>query len=868
MKRTFLAVLAVLCLFSVPAPASEIEEGFRNPPKGCALQTWWHWVDDCVTREGISRDLKAMSGAGISTAFVFSPKMATMEPMVEQMSPEWLDLFAFAISEAKKYGIELGFHNCPGWSSSGGPWIGPEDSMKCLVSAALDIRLGDLDARQSLALPRPPQKLGFYRDLRLYAFPARLPPRIVSGEPPGVLPLGKQDGIECTFEYAEAFAPSVAAIDLAAVDFCMAVDVFADEGGKWVRRGGKEFRLYRSQDVPRIVPVEKGPPSGRWKFAFRRIANPAWIPRRDLEVRSIALGDWPCEGARTSLKHEDIVDFGNVVQRGEVQVALLAERLPREVSETWRIVRAGYTTTATPPAPAAIGGLECDKLDRKGLAKHWKNMPARILSLPGARDVVKHVAIDSYEVGKQTWTETLPEEFLRRTGHEIWPALPSLLGYRVAFAEGVANSAEVDKVIADLYAENYYDYFAELCRAAGVKAVTEPYGGPFDPVRCGKLADVPTCEFWIGKPLSYSVEKAVSIARAYGKNIVAAEAFTTDAREGRWQATPAVLRRIGDNAWMAGVNQFVYHSYVHQPYVDRVPGCSLGPHGTQLNVNTTWWPQMHVWSDYVARGQFLLQYGHIVKDRHEIVPAKVEARVREGDNGERIWFVRNKSGEAWKGVLPLTGGATGPSGAVEFDATSGRIYEVEQTSAGVVADLAPGETRFYVFAEGVKGEARAVPGEIIADLSHGWTIAAFSGPAAPDAPVKADDLFDWSKAADERLRHFSGAADYVREGAFPAGILDLGEVHDISEVRVDGALAGTLAYSPYRIEIPAGTRLEVKVVNTWPNRLIGDAARRKRGEEPFTWSNWAKSWGAGEALLPSGLIGPVVCRKAQRKCSP
>ena len=170
-KKTALASVLALLALSPLLQAAEIVDGFRNPPKSCALQTWWHWIDDCVTREGISRDLKAMADAGISTAFVFSPKTWTMQPTVETMSPEWLDLFTFAIAEAKRNGIELGFHNCPGWSSSGGPWIAPEDSMKCLVSSSRDIRLGDLGGQSSLVLPDPPQKLGFYHDVRLYAFP-------------------------------------------------------------------------------------------------------------------------------------------------------------------------------------------------------------------------------------------------------------------------------------------------------------------------------------------------------------------------------------------------------------------------------------------------------------------------------------------------------------------------------------------------------------------------------------------------------------------------------------------------------------------------------------------------------------------------
>lgn len=839
---------------------SAIVSGFRDPPPSCSLQTWWHWMDDCVTREGIARDLKAMAEAGIGTAYVFAPRMSNLPTTAKTMSPEWLDLFAFAIEEAKRNGIELGFHNGPGWSSSGGPWISPDDSMKCLVSSALDVRTADLDSAKPVALPQPPANCGFYRDIRLFAFPVELPPSLASGEIPESIPMGKTDTFDCAFEYAKPFAPSVAVLDVASPSFYLGVEVFAEVDGAWEKRGGRDFRLFREPDAPRTVALAEGAPARRWQVRFRALPNPPWVPRADLPLRALALGSWPFAEGGGAIDAERLLDLGSVPEDGIINASDLLAALTSPVNAppppSWRLLRVGYTTTGGGPAPSTIGGLECDKLDRRGLATHWNAMPARILSLPGAHEVVRYVVMDSYEVGKQTWTESLPDEFRRRTGHDIWSALPAVLGYRVATDEQTAEwKNEFDGVIAELFAENYYDFFAELCHAAGVKAVTEPYGGPFDPVRCGRGADVPTCEFWLGNPLGDSVGKAVEIARTHGKNIIAAEAFTTEAREGRWQATPAQLRRAGDEAWAAGVNQLVYHSYVHQPYIDRVPGSSLGRHGSQLNVNTTWWPQMHVWTDYVRRGQFLLQYGHIARDRHDIVPGKVEALVREGDEGERIWFVRNKGGESVHETLTMDC-ATGLP-VCEFDAVRGRIFEVERAKEGVIVDLAPGESRFFVFAAGLKGEKRTMAGEEIADLSGSWTIAAFSGLAAPESPVEADPLFDWSQSADESLRHFSGAADYVREGAFPPGILDLGDVRDIAEVRVDGKRVGTLAYPPYRVEVPAGTRLEIRVVNTWPNRLIGDAIRRSRGEEPFSWSNWTEGWSPDDKLLPAGLLGPV-----------
>ena len=839
------------------APGARLMDGFRNPPVECAVQAWWHWMDDCVTRVGIARDLEAMADAGISTAYVFAPRMSNLPATARTMSPEWLDLFAFAISEARKRGLELGFHNCPGWSSSGGPWISPADSMKCAVSSARDVSLSALDPAGTVSLPRPPAKLDFYHDIRVFAFPVDIPPPLVSNDVPSSIPIGKADHFECELEYAEAFSPSVAVLDMAASSLCLGGDVFACRGdGEWEMRGSRDFRLYREPDAPRTVPIAAGAPASRWKMRFRARKNPPWIPRRDIPLRSLELGNQPFMDSRAAISPESLVDLGDAVSGDEVPAGELLRRLPAGVSRTWRVLRIGYTTTGGGPAPATIGGLECDKLDRRGLAAHWKAMPARILALPGAADVVRSVVIDSYEVGRQTWTESLPEEFRRRAGCEIWPALLATLGYRIDSDERTAElRGTFDGVVGELFAENYYDYFAELCHAAGVKAVTEPYGGPFDSIRCGRGADVPTCEFWLGKPLGFSVAKAVEIARRHGRNIVAAEAFTTEAREGRWQATPAELRRAGDAAWAAGVNQLVYHSYVHQPYIDRAPGTSLGRHGSQLNVNTTWWPQMRVWTDYVRRGQFLLQYGRIAKDRHDMVSGKIEALVREGDDGERIWFVRNKRGERVRETIGMDC-ATGLP-VCEFDAVSGRIFAVEPAGGGIAVELGPQESRFFVFAEGVGGERRPVPGAELADLSRGWTVAAFHGLAAPQAPVKADALFDWGKSPDEAIRHFAGAADYVREGAFPAGILDLGEVHEVAEVRVDGNLAGTLAYSPFRIEIPAGNRLEVRVVNTWPNRLIGDAIRKSRGEEPYTWSNWNGGWGADDTPLPSGLLGPV-----------
>lgn len=663
MKALSLAVL-LFAGASGSAAARPLAARFADPPASSRLQAWFHWNGDCVTEEGLVADLKAMGEMEIGTAHVFLPAMAHLPATAKPLTPEWFALWRTAIREAKRNNLTLGFHNCPGWSSSGGPWITPENAMKMVVASETDVAAG----ARTAALPRPTTLRGFYRDVAVLAFPIPRPPRLVraSGDFPGdfagfcagtnalTLPLGSPDArCELTLEFDRPSSPATAVFSLDETQFYAKGDVAASADGKmWTPCGDWRYELFNAQRTPKTLRLAAPPKDARFfRVRFQAIPTPPWVGVRDKKLTSFAFTALPRvenvdakNSASTTFAYQapaapaapglPLAAFVDLTPhlRADGALDLAGTPLARAPSapgaDLWRVLRIGYTATGKGCAPATLPGLECDKLSKKGLDAHWPHMPQRLLDEPGAKDVVTVSIIDSYEVGGQNWTEAMPDEFRARRGYALTPWLPALLGYVVESAGETAKFLyDFQRTVSDLFAENYYDYFAALCRRAGVRAACEPYGGPFDSLRCGARADVPTGEFWLGRSPHGSPRLAASIGHLNGRAQIAAEAFTTEAKEGRWQITPAELRRSGDAGWLDGVSQLVYHSYLHQPFPNAQPGISLGRHGTQLNRFTTWWPEGVHWSRYVRRGQFLLQSG---KPRAEVLVFAGESRPNGG----------------------------------------------------------------------------------------------------------------------------------------------------------------------------------------------------------------------------------------------
>ena len=138
MKKELSSLLSLVCVFSLGVAgmacgADALAEGFADPPAESRPRTWWHWMDNNISRAGITKDLEAMKRAGLGGATILDiAEFRHDKGAVKSLSPEWYGMVNWAGREADRLGLSLSFHNCPGWSSSGGPWIKPENAMKMM----------------------------------------------------------------------------------------------------------------------------------------------------------------------------------------------------------------------------------------------------------------------------------------------------------------------------------------------------------------------------------------------------------------------------------------------------------------------------------------------------------------------------------------------------------------------------------------------------------------------------------------------------------------------------------------------------------------------------------------------------------------
>jgi len=152
-----------------------LSEHFKSPEQIYGTDCWWWWLNSHVSKEAITKELEAMKARHFYGAMVFDAGGYNQRgnkniPVGPQFgSKEWNELFVYALDEAKRLGLEMGFNIMSGWNL-GSPRVTPEYAAKQLVFTENKVQGGK---KVKVSLEKPLENKGFYKDIVVLAFPLK-----------------------------------------------------------------------------------------------------------------------------------------------------------------------------------------------------------------------------------------------------------------------------------------------------------------------------------------------------------------------------------------------------------------------------------------------------------------------------------------------------------------------------------------------------------------------------------------------------------------------------------------------------------------------------------------------------------------------
>jgi len=569
---------------------------FENPDDASKAGGYWWWFNTLMDKAGITRDMNEFKAKGIGEVLlVNSAEGLGSLPMPsgpQMLSDEWMELFRFALEEAQRVGVKVGFNLCAGWCM-GGPWIEPRESGRWFLQSKKPVT-GPMKFEEKL--PLPGNRDG-YNDVR---------------NPPNV-----QDYIDLPLEKLDYRDTAVTAIRLPGGE------------GAVIKGNRKELLPAKSNRMD----------ASNWTLAEVIVEKP--------------LRPFPAEPNDKPVPTSDVVDLTDKMAPDGTLTWDVPEG-DWMIIRTGHRMTGSKVFLGLPGADGlSVDWLNRSGMDKQFEVMGKKLLS---VAAPYVGNTLIYFADDSFEDGFPNWTENILEQFEKYRGYSAVPYLPVLAGYLVESSEVSDRFLyDYRRTVADLLADEHYARFQELCRSVGLKVQNESAGPSRSGTMCMDAlknlgrSDLPMGEYWLGRVYGKPEEEDPSLgygqtrleggqnkvtkmvasgAHIYGKNLVGAESFTTTSRM-HWIESPAKLRYAADRAFCEGVNRVMIHTMTGTRPQDGKPGYEYGA-GTHFNPNVTWWDQSGPFLTYLARCQVLLRHGHFVADvlyyngdwAPNIVPAK------------------------------------------------------------------------------------------------------------------------------------------------------------------------------------------------------------------------------------------------------
>lgn len=677
-----IAASPLLCLAQPPhiPPMEELtrsfgsydEDNFHSPSKVYYPQTWFHYIGGNVSIEGITRDLEAIAEAGISGIQLFHGQFGGpwpgVEPQITSLSPNWDNAVRHTAQECKRLGLRFTMQNCPGWATSGGPWIEPANAMRHLVWSRTDVT-GGKNINMSLPLPQPTEEeWRDYKEITVLAFPTPLddtdsplvPQSIRSSnnaqwddyfqgkakEPIRFSPTTEHNphwvevtfpesvvvrSVEFpsinTFNHGQCYEPGVKVMIQAILPDGSVKDILTTDMPQANSQDNKPITLACSDvygvNKYKISIVNKHNMALSSLRLFSAARKNSWESEAGWTLRALERnGASPQQDKKAFIASNRIMDISDKMDaQGNLNWSA--------PSGKWTILRIGHVNTGrrNSPAPPEGTGWECNKLSPKGPNAQFAGYIGRLIGQDGVlkNGLLNGMLLDSWECYTQTWTQGMEDEFNRVANYPLKNWLPAVFGYVIEDHETTTRFLrDWRATINDLFTHNFYGTMTELAHQNGLQITYETAAGdvfPADILEYYKFADVPMCEFWqpmadgfVGSNNFKPIKPAASAARLYGKPRLAAEAFTSF--ELTWDEHMSMLKEAANVNSIDGVTHLVFHTYTHNPQNPFLPpGTSFGAGiGTPFLRGQTWWKHMPEFTSYLSRCSYMLERGKPVSD--------------------------------------------------------------------------------------------------------------------------------------------------------------------------------------------------------------------------------------------------------------
>lgn len=679
--KYLIGLLLLVCMVSAPALArkkkpkkktvkeqvvkSNLEQAFLHPNNSAKPWVFWYWMHGAVSKKGITADLEAMKSVGIAGAYLMPIKDTSakidFQPSSRQLTTAWWEKVKYAMTEAKRLGIQLGMHLSDGFALAGGPWISPANSMQKMVWTKTFIKGGSLFDD---TISTPEKKENYYRDIAIYAYPINKEPIVLSSQSSLQISSSKT-GLNVDFlknpysketfrsdttawiqyQFTEPFTCRSLVVKTAGNNYQAQRLLLqsSDDGIHFTnikqlaspRHGWQDNDEEVTHAIPattaryfRFVFDKAGTEPGsedldaaKWKPTLKlnaiEMSSEALINQYESKNGSIWRvsqrsneQDLPLSDC---IQAKELIDLSRHFKNGK-----LVWKFP---AGNWAILRMGHTSTGHKNETGGAGkGLEADKFNAAAIQLQYDSWFGKAFDMagPAAKEVLKVFHVDSWECGSQNWSANFETAFQQRRGYALRPFLPVVAGIPIGSAKQSEQVLlDIRKTIAELVNDVFYKTLKTMAHKQNILFSAESIAPTMmsDGLLHYSHSDLPMGEFWLRSPTHdkpNDMLDAISGGHIYGKKIIQSESFTE--LKMAWDEHPAMLKAIGDRNLALGVNKLVFHVMAHNPWMDQKPGMTLDGVGLYFQRDQTWFKQSKAWIDYLSRTQAVLQQGKPVVD--------------------------------------------------------------------------------------------------------------------------------------------------------------------------------------------------------------------------------------------------------------